>query len=299
VIQSFLVNKHVLMLSFALAAALAAHAQNVIGDVFSGEASVRGSVLLSGNGAHVLSGSQVTAGEGVALLKLERGGQLLICPKTNLSLSADAGGKALVIGLNAGSMELNYSLAASADSLITPDFRLQLISPGTFHFAISVSPAGDTCLRSLAGNDASVFVAEMMGNDSYQLSPGKNVMFRGGKISGATGAPADCGCVAVIAPKLAETPAASPEPANQSGTTVNKPPAGHMEVDSAFVFRGDQVAPDPYSAVSRLSVSTSDSKLALALLPKVTGPEAKTEAPAKKPGIFRRLGGALGRLFGR
>lgn len=288
-----------LLLSFALVAAPAADAQNAIGEVFSGDASVRGSVLFSNHGTKVLSGSQVTAGEGVALLKLERGGQLRICPKTNLSLSADAGGKALVLGLNAGSMELNYSLATAADSLVTPDFRLQLISPGTFHLAISVSPAGDTCLRSLPGNDASVFVAEMMGNDSYQLSPGKNVMFRAGRISGATEAPADCGCAEIIAPKIAEPAPTPAEPANQGVPPPDKPTEGHMEVDSSFVYRGKEAAPDLYNAVSRLSVATNDSKLALALIPKVTGPEAKTEAPAKKPGILHRLGSMLGRVFRR
>ena len=112
---------------------------------------MRGAIILAGSGTPVLSGSQVTAGDGTALLRLERGGELHICAKTEVSLSSDRAGKALVVGLNTGAMELNYSLTSSADLLITPDFRLQLISPGTFHLAISVAPAGDTCLRSLAG----------------------------------------------------------------------------------------------------------------------------------------------------
>jgi hypothetical protein len=159
------VKKHLLLFGFALAASGALHAQNAIGEVFSSDASVRGSVILSGNGAHVLSGSQVSAGDGAALLKLERGGDIRICPKTNLSLSADESGKALVLGLNAGQMELNYTLRSAADSLITPDFRMQLISPGTFHLALAVTPNGDTCLRSLPGNDAAVFISEMMSGE--------------------------------------------------------------------------------------------------------------------------------------
>ncbi len=92
---------------------------------------------------------------------------------------------------------------------------MQLISPGTFHFAISVAATGDTCVRSLPGNDAAVFIAEMMGRDSYQLSPGKSVMFRGGKISGATDAPAACGCPelkpGLVAQETATLPASSGE----------------------------------------------------------------------------------------
>ncbi len=233
-----------MLLGIALAMAPAANAQNAIGEVFSGDAGVRGAVLLSSGGTHVLSGSQITAGDGAALLKLERGGELRICAKTNVSLSSDAAGKALVLGLNAGAMELNYSLASSADLLITPDFRLQLISPGTFHLAISVTPTGDTCLRSLPGDDAAVFISEMIGSDSYQLSPGKNVMFRAGKISGATEAPAVCGCQETAQEMMvrADPPAAAPAqpkapPAADTAAHLkeNQPAdAAHLEVASSF-----------------------------------------------------------------
>lgn len=303
-------KKHLVLLGIALAAAPAAHAQNAVGEVFSGDASVRGAVFLSGRGTHVLSGSQVTAGEGTALLKLERGGELRICPKTNVSLSADPAGKAMVLGLNAGAMELDYSLTSAADLLMTPDFRLQLISPGTFHLAISVAPAGDTCLRSLPGNDASVFISETMGSDSYQLSPGKNVMFRAGKISGATEAPAACGCpemkqemmvAQAAAPAGPEKAAESPKDtagAESNADHLAGHPVAHLEMDSNFVYRGDASVQDYYGAVARLSLSTDNSKLALALLPQVSGPPAaEAKAAGKKEGRLHRLRKFLGGLF--
>ncbi len=299
-------KKPILALGFALILPGALHAQNAIGEVFASDASVRGSVALSGNGTRVLSGSQVSAGDGAALLKLERGGELRICPKTNLSLSTDADGKALVLGLNAGSMELNYGLQTSADTLVTPDFRMQLISPGNFHLAISVAPSGDTCMRSLPGNDAAVFVAEMMGTESYQLSPGKSVLFRGGSVAGATEAPAMCGCPAVKAEPRAEkerteAPAAAakePAPVVQASQKEAEP---HLEVNSSFVYRGSEVAQDYYASVARLSVSVDNSALALALLPKVSAPVAKQPGKPveKKEGLLHRFGSFLGRLFGK
>jgi hypothetical protein len=301
VIQSVIVKKHLVLLGFALAATPALLAQSAIGDLFSSDAGVRGAVVLSGNGTRILSGSQVSAGEGTAVLKLERGGQVRICPKTNLSLSADPSGKTLVLGLNAGAMELDYSLRSASDSLITPDFRLQLISPGTFHLAISVAASGDTCLRSLEGNDASVFVAEMMGNDSYQLSPGKNVMFKGGTIAGATDGPPNCGCpevkaVITPAPEIAKP---APPPLEAPPVQAKNEPAQHMEVDSSFVFRGNEQAPDFYASVSRLSMSSDDSKLTMALTPQVNGPAEPAKAPEKKAGVLHRFGKFLGRVFGR
>jgi len=293
------VKRNLLIFGFALAAASAAYGQHVIGEVYSGEASVRGSVLLSSSGTHVLSGSQIAAGDGAAVLKLRRGGEVRICPKTSLSLSSDATGKSIVLGMNAGAMELDYTLYNSTDSLLTPDFRMQLISPGTFHLAISVADSGDTCLRFLPDNDAAVFIAEMMGSDSYQLSPGKSVLFRKGKIAGATDAPEVCGCPApkpgmvlpVAAPVVAPTAAEEPVAANHAGET-------HLEVESTFVYRGDQTVQDYYGSISRLSLSTDNSKMVMALLPKVTEPVAAEQQPAKKKeGKLHRLGKFLGGLF--
>ena len=113
------VSRAWLVLGVALAAAPAVHGQKAIGEVFSSDASVRGSVSFSGGGTRVLSGSQVMAGDVAALLKLERGGELRICPKTNLSVSADANGAALALGLNTGAMELDYELSGAVDALMT------------------------------------------------------------------------------------------------------------------------------------------------------------------------------------
>jgi hypothetical protein len=310
------VKKHLLLLGFALAATPAIHAQNAIGELFSSDASVRGSVILSGSGTRVLSGSQVSAGDGVALLKLARGGEVRICPKTNLSFSVDPSGKALVLGLNAGSMELDYSLRTAADSLISPDFRLQLISPGTFHLAISVSVSGDTCLRSLPGNDSAVFITEMMGSESYQLSPGKNVMFRAGKISGATEAPLVCGCpevkqeiqaadISFAPPPLGIAPPPILPPAPPAGLTPEDSPKvsnaaePHLEVNDSFVYHGNEAVQDYYGSVAKLSLSADNSKLALALLPQVRGIASQSEPLAPKKGMLHRVGGFIGRLFGK
>ena len=354
----------------ALAGSAQAQEQKALGELFSGDASVRGAVLLRAQATQVLSGSQIAAGEGSALLKLARGGQLRICPRTNLSLNAGATGTALSLGLNAGAMELDYALDSGADSLITPDFRLLLISPGSFHLAISVGSSGDTCMRSLPGNSAAVFVTEMMGNDSYQLSPGKNVLFGKGKISMATQAPEICGCPETAPAKtlpgtevaeatsantpantpsgettLAETPAetiaepsSSPGPASatlpgagaiaqgspeqaapnqatprqESAETAPRrpgspPPAeqpevAHLEVDSWFSYRGNEAVQDFYGTVARLSLSTDNSQLALALLPQVKPPAQaivpEGETPKAKI-IDPHPGGGFLRFFKR
>jgi len=300
VIESGMEKKRWLVLAWALLASPTLHAQNTIGEVFASDASVRGSVVLSGNGMGVLSGSQVSAGDAAAILKLARGGEVRICPKTNVSLSADANGKALVLGINQGALEVDYPLQGATDSLLTPYFRLQLISPGTFHFAISVASSGDTCLRTLPGNDAAVFVAEMMGTESYQLTPGKSVLFKAGKISGAMEAPKTCGCpeIKVEQPKAALEVPAPMETAKET-PVARETGEEHMQVDTSFVYRGTQTVQDFSMAVSRLSRSSDNSSLAVALMPTVHGPVAAqpTTPQGKKPGVIRRFAGFVARLF--
>jgi hypothetical protein len=299
VIQSETVKRFLLLLGFALATTPALGAENAIGKLFSTDANIRGAVSLSEHATSVLSGSQITAGDGIATLKLGRGGDVRICPKTNLSMSMDPSGKSLVLGLNVGSVELNYAMRNSADTLITPDFRVQLISPGVFHLEISVAASGDTCMRTLAGDDAAVFIAEMMGTDSYQLSPGKNVMFRAGKIAGATEAPAECGCPEPEPEPIPPAPAVEVATEVEPAPVTSNPAVQHLEVNGAFVYRGNEEAQDYYTSVAKLSVSSDDSKLALALLPKVSQPEPPSQpAPApQKAGMMRRFRKFLGHIF--
>src|SRR5437870_3015599 len=123
-----------------------AAAQAVIGDVVASDASVKGAVMLASTGTRVLSGSSVGAGKGAATLRLARGGELRVCPNTELSVAAAANGRDLALGFSTGAIELDYELASSSDALQTPDFRLQLAGPGHFHLAIGGNAHGDACI---------------------------------------------------------------------------------------------------------------------------------------------------------
>ena len=176
-----------LTLSISILPSLAAGQQaQPIGQLFANDASVKGSVMLAGSGTSVLSGSSIEAGTQAATLKLDRGGSLLVCEGTKLSLTASQCGRQLLFSLNSGNLELNYPLGTDADTLLTPDLRLLLPGPGTVHVAVRVAPNGDTCVQSLPWNAAAVVISETMGDDTYQVKQDEAVIFKGGHLKQAS-----------------------------------------------------------------------------------------------------------------
>jgi hypothetical protein len=302
-----------LVLAAALAPA-ALQAQAPVGELFAGDASVHGSVVLAASGTTVLSGSQVSAGGSAAVLKLQRGGELRICPRTSLSVNTSPTGGELMIGFNTGALELHYTLAAGSDTVMTPDFRIQMIGPGTFHLALAADSSGSTCVRPLEGSGAGVIVSEILGGGSYQVAPDTAVTFAQGKIAGAKkGSFAGCGCPARPGPALPAPAVSSASPSLVSPPPEQKPPREtHLEMETPMVYEGGSAAP-VYSA-SRLSAgaanrAASEKKQAAETADRkpLVPPEASTAEPAKsptaapaaeKPGFFRRIGRFFSKTFG-
>ncbi len=230
------IPRAILLAALSLAGAAPLAAQNPVGEVFAADATVKGSVILAGTGMRVLPGSSVTAGQQTATLRLTRGGEVRVCPGSSVSVSSSASGRDLLWSMGTGTIETHFSLKASADAVMTPDFRLLLAGPGEFHFAIRADSRGNTCVRALASNTASIIVTELMGEGIYQVRPGEQVYFHQGRVAGPEATtPLDCGCPpppavehAEMMPPLppAETrPAESPALAPAAAVAAPAPPA--------------------------------------------------------------------------
>jgi len=286
-----------------VAASLPACAQAVIGEMYATDASVRGSVLFAGGGTRIESGSSVTAGDAPASLKLTRGGEVRICPKTSISVSASKTGRDLMLAMNTGSIEAHYTLGTSADTVMTPDFRILLAGPGIFHFAISADAQGNACVRALPQNTASLIVSELNGDGTYQVKPNVQVFFKNGSVANPTTfVPPDCGCPAPPPPPPVEVAKAKPpEPPPVKPAEPAPAPAQHMEMEAPLVYHAEDPDQNFEYAVGRLRMTDHPMFQEPTVLPPpapAASPVAETATKKKeKKGLFGKIGSFFGSIF--
>jgi hypothetical protein len=277
-------GRAILALIVVMPLCLSAGAQSVVGELSATDISVKGGVVMRAGDTRVVSGSEMTAGESTASLRLARGGEVHICPRSSLSITASQNGRELMLALGTGAVETHYSLESSADTLLTPDFRILLAGPGDFHFAVASDSQGNTCVRALGANTSAAIVYELMGEGIFQVRPGEQVFFRNGTVKDFTRAiPPDCGCPAPPQTmRASQAPPVTPPPLlppiDPAPVTIPPPARAadevHVSVDAPFVFRASEpVVPEP-PTVARLSLQT---------LPPLLFPVTPAEPPPPAP----------------
>jgi hypothetical protein len=283
----------------------------------------------------VLSGSELSAGIAPATLKMVRGGQVRICPHSGLSVSTS--GQGLMLATGAGAIEIDYQLSQQfADVVITPDFNVMLVGPGTFHFALGVNKRGDTCMKPLPGNASEVTFSELLGTGMVKTQPNQSVVFRGGKLDPPEALTGECGCPPTAPVLRAEAqPSPPPAPLPVPPNSADSKPAGrvavasneptsplppdrpgqvHVEVDAPFVFSSRGSTGRPYT-VAKVQFSSLPNvyfvqervdPVVLEEKPPEVSLKAEAEAPKpevkpkkEKKGFLGRVKGFFGSLFHR
>ncbi|MGA8272312.1 MAG: AMIN domain-containing protein [Candidatus Sulfotelmatobacter sp.] len=175
------------------------------------------------------SGDSITASADTTVLRLPKGGEFYVCPRTTVSVTRSRSGPDMMLAIGAGAMETHITLDNSTDEVVTPDFRILLRGPGEFDYAIRADPQGNTCVRTLPGNTSSAIIYELMGNGKFEFQPKDQIVFHGGRLNpedtalhsasasgDSTILPVDCGCPPPLHPMLLASNAAVAEASGES-----------------------------------------------------------------------------------
>ena len=231
----------------------AAAAQEPVGELDAMGTSAEKNAVPVRTSINVLSGSSIEAGMQIATLRLKRGGRVTVCPGTKLEITAAPDGRSLMFRLGSGNLEMDYPLETVADTLLTPNLRLLMSGPGVLHQAVAVSPNGDICVQSLPANTTWVVISETKGDATYQMPSGDEVVFQGGRISGALPAQQNCGCPSFPLKDIANTAASvGAQPTQPSSKPQPVVADQQVPVDAPSAPRAKPTTRDLAATVSNL-----------------------------------------------
>jgi hypothetical protein len=316
-------------------AASPAFAQQPIAYVPTQGVSLSGSLSVANGKATIGNNGSITAGDDSAHITLARGGELLVCTSTKVHLSKDTSAaessdpgadSALMIALDRGALETNYTTGKYSDVLLTPDLRILISGPGQASLKVRVNQKGDTCVDNHGANAPYVTVTSQFEDGVYRVQPNQRVMFEHGSLQQVVdNEPEPCGCPAPEPVSVASAGVTNPANPAQPGQKTGQPVGGPLSTpaDTAFPLAESEglkpPPPPPSQPVVPLGVAHAEVEAPITYNSSATPDPAQpgaagadpaatpstpapTASPAPKPkkqgGFFHAIGHFFTHIFG-
>jgi hypothetical protein len=278
-----------------------------------GAATVTGALAVAGGKAMIGAGGSITSGPRTTEVVLPHRGVLRVCASTTVKLAADSSVPAgetpgLLMAVDHGAVELSLATTpeagSNADILLTPDFHILIAGPGSSDLKVRLGEGGDTCVDNSGASAPYVVVTSLFDAGLYRVQPGQRVMFQHGSLSEVVDSEKEpCGCPPASAESggndfpLAQSEGLAPTPA-----TAPAPPASGAATVGPLVYSSPGSSPGSNPASSPANAATPNAANAqtAAQAPPASAPAAgqASQAQAKRPGFFTRVGRFFKKIFG-
>ena len=255
---------------------------------------VTGALEVTGGKAIIAAAGAVTSAGATTDVTLPSRGVLHVCASTTVKLAADTSAPkdetpGLLMALDHGAIEANFSTGRNSDLVLTPDFRILISGPGTANFKLRLGSQGDTCVDNSGANAPYVLVTSQFGDGTYRVQPGQRVMFEHGSVHEVVDQEKEpCGCPPAVKAGSNEFPLAQSEGLNPLPKVAPVPPPANngssASMNLPLVYNSAEHAPKPAPAP-----------------PEAAPAPALASAPAAhKPrrGFFRSIGHFFRVFFG-
>ncbi len=275
-----------ILLAASLAlAALPLAAQQPIGRTSATEVQVSGAVDISHGETLLGNGSQITAGDQAVNIALQRGGGLQLCATSSVHLAKDRSiddpaSSALMMALDRGAIEANYTVGKYSDVLLTPDLRILISGPGQAQLSIRVNIKGDTCIDNHGTDAPYVTVSSQLEGGAYRVLPDQRVSFQHGSLQEVVDhEPEPCGCPAMPVTSVASSGNSATAPA-PPGRPVGGPSS--TAADTAFPIAESEglAAPPKPSSVPTVPPGQTHAQVTVPLTYNGENPPAAPAASA-------------------
>ncbi|WP_263359987.1 hypothetical protein [Acidicapsa ligni] len=260
----------------------------------------------------------VTAGEHPVMITLPHRGNLRLCSTTKVTLTADSSVPAsasntpvsqpisaahnatppaaeeehagLMMALDRGALEGNFTTGKNSDIVLTPDFRIVISGPGVAAVRVRLGAGGDTCVDNSGLYAPYVSVTSVFDGGVYRVQANQRVMFQHGSLNEVIDSEKEsCGCPPEPMPSatgnefpVAQSAGLAPLPT----PPPNVGPPGTVNAQATAQLSYDSSKPDAIKA----KIEPAES---------VAAPPAPV-APKAKPrtGFFTSIGHFFRTIFG-